>query len=51
MKSGRPIVDLTFPPATSAVQLDMSLILEAALAEIGVEHSDTDDSPQCPPLR
>jgi len=38
------IVDLTFP-GNSAVQLDMSLILEAALAEIGVEHSDTDDSP------
>ena len=44
------IVDLTFP-GNSAVQLDMSLILEAALAEIGVEHSDTDDSPNAPPLR
>ena len=38
------IVDLTFP-GDGAVRLEMSLILEAALAEIGVEHADTDDSP------
>lgn len=38
------IVDLTFP-GNGMVRLEMSLILEAALAEIGVEHEDTDDSP------
>ncbi|MBU4528425.1 MAG: HupE/UreJ family protein [Hoeflea sp.] len=38
------IVDLTFP-GDGTVRLDMSLILEAALSEIGVEHADTDDSP------
>ena len=38
------IVDLSFP-GDGQVRLEMSLILEAALAEIGVEHSDTDDSP------
>lgn len=38
------IVDLTFP-GDGTVRLEMSLILEAALAEIGVEHVDTDDSP------
>tara|TARA_R110002020_G_scaffold47651_5_gene135589 strand:- start:6568 stop:7737 length:1170 start_codon:yes stop_codon:yes gene_type:complete len=38
------IVDLTFP-GDGTVRLEMSLILEAALAEIGIEHADTDDSP------
>lgn len=38
------IVDLVFA-GDRAVRLDMSLILEAALAEIGAEHGDTDDSP------
>lgn len=38
------IVDLTFA-GDGTVRLDMSLILEAALAEIGVEHSDSDDNP------
>jgi len=38
------IVDLTFP-GDGTIRLDMSLILEAALAEIGVEHADSDDSP------
>ncbi|MDP2732881.1 MAG: hypothetical protein Q8O63_07195, partial [Hoeflea sp.] len=38
------IVDLTFV-GDGTVRLEMSLILEAALAEIGVEHADTNDSP------
>ncbi|AKH99934.1 HupE / UreJ protein [Hoeflea sp. IMCC20628] len=38
------IVDLLFP-CDGTVRLEMSLILEAALAEIGAEHGDTDDSP------
>lgn len=38
------IVDLVFI-GDRTVRLDMSLILEAALAEIGAEHGDTDDSP------
>jgi HupE/UreJ protein len=38
------IVDLVFA-GDGKVELDMSLILEAALAEIGAEHGDTDDSP------
>ncbi|MEM5472197.1 HupE/UreJ family protein [Hoeflea sp. AS60] len=38
------IVDLVFA-GDGTVQLDMSLILEAALAEIGAGHGDTDDSP------
>jgi len=38
------IVDLVFA-GDGTVLLDMSLILEAALAEIGAEHGDTDDSP------
>ncbi len=38
------IVDLIFV-GDGTVRLDMSLILEAALAEIGAEHGDTDDSP------
>jgi hypothetical protein len=38
------IADLVFA-ADGTVRLDMSLILEAALAEIGAEHGDTDDSP------
>jgi hypothetical protein len=38
------IVDLVFADG-GMVRLDMSLILEAALSEIGTEHSDTDDSP------
>jgi len=38
------IVDLTFA-GDGTVRLEMSLILEAALAEIGVEHADTNDSP------
>jgi hypothetical protein len=38
------IVDLLFP-GDGTVKLEMSLILEAALAEIGAEHGDTDDSP------
>ncbi|WP_375588052.1 HupE/UreJ family protein [Hoeflea alexandrii] len=38
------IADLVFA-GDGSVRLDMSLILEAALAEIGAEHSDTDESP------
>jgi hypothetical protein len=38
------IADLVFA-GDGTVRLDMSLILEAALAEIGAEHGDTDDSP------
>lgn len=38
------IADLVFA-GDGTVRLDMSLILEAALAEIGAEHSDTDESP------
>ncbi|WP_340161633.1 HupE/UreJ family protein [uncultured Hoeflea sp.] len=38
------IVDLEFV-GDGRAQLDMSLILEAALAEIGAEHGDTDESP------
>lgn len=38
------IVDLEFV-GDGVVRLDMSLILEAALAEIGADHGDTDDSP------
>jgi len=38
------IVDLVFA-GDGTVRLDMSLILEAALAEIGAGHGDTDDSP------
>ncbi|WP_382264069.1 HupE/UreJ family protein [Hoeflea alexandrii] len=38
------IADLVFD-GDGTVRLDMSLILEAALAEIGAEHSDTDESP------
>ncbi|GAB5460124.1 MAG: hypothetical protein HoeaKO_02150 [Hoeflea alexandrii] len=38
------IADLVFT-GDGTVRLDMSLILEAALAEIGAEHSDTDESP------
>jgi len=38
------IVDLQFVD-DGVVRLDMSLILEAALAEIGAAHGDTDDSP------
>ncbi|MEP3437424.1 MAG: HupE/UreJ family protein [Hoeflea sp.] len=38
------IADLVFP-GDGTVRLDMSLILEAALAEIGAEHGDTNDSP------
>ena len=38
------IVDLVFA-GDGAVRLEMSLILEAALAEIGAGHGDTDDSP------
>jgi hydrogenase/urease accessory protein HupE len=38
------IVDLTFA-SDGTVRLDMSLILEAALAEVGAEHADTDESP------
>lgn len=38
------IVDLVFV-GDRTVQLDMSLILEAALAEIGADHGDTDESP------
>lgn len=38
------IVDLVFV-GDGTVQLDMSLIMEAALAEIGADHSDTDESP------
>lgn len=38
------IVDLTFAD-DGTVRLDMSLILEAALAEVGAEHADTDESP------
>lgn len=38
------IVDLILP-GDGTVRLEMSLILEAALAEIGTTHSDTDDSP------
>lgn len=38
------IADLVFP-GNGNVRLEMSLILEAALAEIGTEHGDTDDSP------
>ncbi len=40
------IADLVFA-GDGTVRLDMSLILEAALAEIGAEHSDTDEEPQC----
>ena len=41
----RPAIsDLIFA-GDGTVRLDMSLILEAALAEIGVEHADTDESP------
>ncbi|WP_394688688.1 HupE/UreJ family protein [Hoeflea sp.] len=38
------IVDLVFI-GDGTVELDMSLILEAALAEVGAEHADTDESP------
>ena len=38
------ITDLVFT-GDGTVRLDMSLILEAALAEIGAEHGDTDESP------
>lgn len=38
------IADLVFA-GDGTVRLDMSLILEAALAEIGAEHGDTDESP------
>ena len=38
------IVDLVFA-GNGEVRLEMSLILEAALAEIGAGHGDTDDSP------
>lgn len=38
------IADLVFT-ANGKVRLEMSLILEAALAEIGAEHGDSDDSP------
>ncbi|MCY0095742.1 HupE/UreJ family protein [Hoeflea ulvae] len=38
------IADLVFA-GDGTVRLEMSLILEAALAEIGAEHGDTDDSP------
>lgn len=38
------IADLVFA-GDGTVRLDMSLILEAALAEIGAEHSNTDESP------
>jgi len=38
------IVDLVFA-GDGTVRLEMSVILEAALAEIGAEHGDTDDSP------
>ncbi|WP_412049408.1 HupE/UreJ family protein [Hoeflea sp. Naph1] len=38
------IADLTFD-GEGGVRLDISLILEAALAEIGAGHGDTDDSP------
>jgi hypothetical protein len=38
------IVDLTFA-GDGTVRLEMSLILEAALAEVGAEHGDTDESP------
>ncbi|MDF1607787.1 HupE/UreJ family protein [Hoeflea sp. YIM 152468] len=38
------IADLVFS-GDGSVRLEMSLILEAALAEIGTEHGDTDDSP------
>lgn len=38
------IADLVFV-GDGTVRLEISLILEAALAEIGVEHGDTDDSP------
>lgn len=38
------IVDLVFV-GDGTIQLDMSLIMEAALAEIGADHSDTDESP------
>lgn len=38
------IVDLVLP-GDGTVRLDMSLILEAALSEIGITHSDSDDSP------
>ena len=38
------ITDLVFA-GDGTVRLDMSLILEAALAEIGAEHADTDESP------
>ena len=37
------IADLTFPQSDK-VQLDMSLILEAAIARIGSGHGDTDES-------
>lgn len=38
------IVDLSFV-GDGTVRLEMSLILEAALAEVGAEHADTDESP------
>lgn len=38
------IVDLEFT-GEGRVELKMSLILEAALAEVGAEHGDTDESP------
>ena len=38
------IVDLVFD-GESRVELNMSLILEAALAEVGAGHGDSDDSP------
>lgn len=40
------IADLTFAPDGSEFKLDIALNLEAALAGIGSEHEDTDQSPQ-----
>lgn len=39
------IADLTFAPDGSAFKIDIALNLEAAIAGIGSEHEDTDQSP------